>query len=106
MKVKSRRFSSRARCSQKSTQGSAGYDLFLSRNVALEPNTTQRIPIDTGFCFFEQIFCKNLLTFELSLRSIECRGGVIDSDFRGNVSVILHNLSDKQVEFEMGDRIS
>ena len=52
MKVKSRRFSSRARCSQKSTQGSAGYDLFLSRNVALEPNTTQRIPIDTGFCFF------------------------------------------------------
>ena len=59
MKVKSRRFSSRARCSQKSTQGSAGHDLFLSRNVALEPNTTQRIPIDIGFCFFEQIFCKN-----------------------------------------------
>ena len=51
MNVKVRRFSSRAHSPQKSTQGSAGYDLLCSRNIVLEPNTTQRILIDIGFCF-------------------------------------------------------
>ena len=55
--------------------------------------------------FFKQIFCKDLFCPSLSLRSIECGGGVIDSDFRGNVNVILHNLSNKQVKLETGDRI-
>ena len=44
--------------------------------------------------------------YSLSLRSIECRGDVIDPDFRGSVNVILYNLSDKQVEFETGDIIA
>ena len=42
----------------------------------------------------------------MPLRSIECDGGVIDWDFCGNVYVILHNLSRKQVEFETDDRIA
>lgn len=35
---------------------------------------------------------------------IEPGAGVIDSDFRGNVKVVLHNLFDRQAEFEPGDR--
>ena len=31
--------------------------------------------------------------------------GIIDSDYRGNVKVILNNFSDKRVEFNIGDRI-
>ena len=58
MNVKVRRFSSRAHSPQKSTQGSAGYDLLCSRNIVLEPNTTQRILIDIGFCFSSNILQK------------------------------------------------
>ena len=54
--------------------------------------------------FFEQYFAKVYFHSSLSLHSIECEGGVIDSDFRGNMNVISHNLSNKQVEFETGDR--
>lgn len=35
---------------------------------------------------------------------IEPGACVIDSDFRGNVKVVLHNLFDRQAEFETGDR--
>ena len=34
------------------------------------------------------------------------RGGMIDSDFRRNVCVILSNFSSRGVEFNAGDRIA
>ena len=33
-------------------------------------------------------------------------GGIIDSDYKGNVRLILHNFSNKRVEFNTGDRIA
>ena len=106
MKIKFRRFSSKARCPQKSTLGSAGHDLLSSRNVGPEPNSNQQIPIDIGFCFLSKYFAKIYSHSSLSLRSIEYGGGAINSDFLGNVNVILHNLSDKDVEFETDGRIA
>ena len=42
----------------------------------------------------------------LSLRSIFLGGGVVDYDSRGNVRIILTNLSDRVKEIETGDRIA
>ena len=41
----------------------------------------------------------------MSLKGI-ILGGVIDSGFRRNISVILTNTSDRIVEIEVGDRIA
>ena len=42
----------------------------------------------------------------LCLLSAFVRGGMIDSDFRRNVRVILSNFSSSGVEFNAGDRIA
>ena len=42
----------------------------------------------------------------LSLQSIFVGGGVVDSNYRGNVKVILTNLSDRAKEIETEDRIA
>lgn len=42
----------------------------------------------------------------MSLKDIVSGSGVIDSDFRENISVILINTSDRTVEIEVGDRIT
>ena len=42
----------------------------------------------------------------LSLQSIFVGGVVVDSDYRGNVRVILTNLLDRVKEIETGDRIA
>ena len=42
----------------------------------------------------------------MSLKGIVLGGGVIDSDFRGNMSVILKNTSYKAVEIDAGGRIA
>ena len=56
--------------------------------------------------FFKKIFCKIYYRSGFSSRLLESGAGVIGSDFRGNVKVVLHNLSDWQVEFKTGDRIA
>ena len=42
----------------------------------------------------------------LSLQSIFVGGGAMDAGYRGNVKVILTNLSDRAKEIETGDRIA
>ena len=51
MKVKFKRFSSRARIPQKVTIGSACYDLLQARCLTLEPNATRSKETDLGFSF-------------------------------------------------------
>ena len=67
----------------------------------MEPYSTQCIETDIGFCSSSKYSRSNL-----SSRSIESSAGVIDSDFQRNVKVVFHNLSNKQVEFETGNRIA
>ena len=106
MKVKFERFSTRARWSQKPTEWFAGYDLFSTRNIVLEPHSTQCIENDIGLCFSKRFFAKIYSHCGLSSRSIESSAGVIDSDFRGNVKVVLHNLRlhrTAQIVFQKGE---
>jgi dUTP pyrophosphatase len=37
---------------------------------------------------------------------IDVLAGVVDSDYRGELKVVLHNLGDRPVEFQTGDRIA
>ena len=41
----------------------------------------------------------------LPLETISVGGGVVDADYRGNIPVILTNLSKKTMKIEVGDRI-
>lgn len=106
MKIKFKRFSARARCPQHSTDGFAGYDLFSAENIVLEPYSMQCIETDIGLCFSKRFFAKFYSRSGISSCSTETGAGVIDQDFRGNVKVVLYNLSDRQVEFQTGDRIA
>ena len=42
----------------------------------------------------------------LSLKMLFLGGGVIDSDFRGIVCIIVTNLPQRTIEIEVGDRIA
>ena len=105
MKVKLKRFTSCARIPQKATIGSACYNLFAARCVTLEPNATRSVETNLGFCFSKKYMARIYPRSSLSLKPILIGGGVVDSDYRGNVCVIMTNLSDRAIEFETGDRI-
>ena len=68
MKIRFRRFSSRARYPQKSTVGSAAYDLFAARSVVIEPGATFSVKTGIGFCFSNNHVSKTYSRSSISLR--------------------------------------
>ena len=106
MKVKFKRFSSRAKIPEKATEGSACYDLFAARCVVLEPKSTRSVETDLEFSFSKKYNARIYPRSRLSLIPIHIGGGTIDSDYRGNVRGIMTNSSEKRIEFETGDSIA
>ena len=96
------------------TRGSeyaAGYDLYAAtdREVSLFPHTTQLIR--TGLAFelpdghFGAVYARSGLASKKGLRPANCVG-VVDSDYRGEVMVALHNDSDHIMTIDAGERIA
>lgn len=94
------------------TQGSAGLDLcaFLPQGP-LQIQPMHRILIGTG------LFIELPIGFEAQVRSrsglalkhgitVLNSPGTIDADYRGEIKVLLINLSDQEYEVKSGDRIA
>ncbi|MDP1762780.1 MAG: dUTP diphosphatase [Sediminibacterium sp.] len=93
------------------TQGSSGMDIraFLSEDIQLQP--MERILVPTG------LFVELTEGYELQVRprsglaikqGITCLNtpGTIDADYRGEIKVILINLSAETQTIHTGDRIA
>jgi len=91
------------------TTGSSGADVYAASDVVIPAHGWAVVP--TG------LFCEIPSGWELQVRSrsgLALRDGVfvlnspgtIDSDYRGEVCVILANLSDKTFMVKKGDRIA
>lgn len=96
------------------TRGSlcaAGYDLSaaIDTNVGIAPHCTVKIP--TGLAIelpngtFGAIYARSGIATKEGLRPANCTG-IVDSDYRGEVMVALHNDSDQYRIVEPGERIA
>lgn len=96
------------------TRGSkqaAGYDLYtdLEAPVYISPHETELI--GTGYAiavpegYFGAIFARSGLATKEGLRPANCVG-VVDSDYRGEVKVAVHNDSNEIRYVEKGERIA
>lgn len=89
------------------TKGSVGYDLFTPKQICLAPNCHQRV--NTGIILemddsvFSLIAPKSKIAFQYHVTIL---GGIIDSDYRGPIEVILHNLGKDTIVFSEGDPIA
>lgn len=93
----------------KGSQHSAGYDLYSTETVTIRPHETALI--GTGWAmefpigYFGAIFARSGLATKEGLRPANCVG-VIDSDYRGEVKVALHNDTNQLRTIAKGDRIA
>jgi len=93
------------------SEESAGYDLYaaIEKPIDILPHSTKKI--DTGLSFelpggtFAGIFPRSGIATKRGLRPINSPG-VIDSDYRGNVIVALHNDTNEVQTVEPGERIA
>ncbi len=95
----------------RATPGSAGYDLCAALEGALELLPGARALVPTGFAIAlpEGYEAQVRPRSGLALRHgvvLPNAPGTIDSDYRGEVKVILLNLGDAPVTIRRGDRIA
>ena len=91
------------------TAGAAGLDLRADVAVALAPGERALVPTGISVAIPEGFEGQVRPRSGLALRDgVTCLNspGTIDSDYRGEVGVILANLGEKAVTLQRGDRIA
>jgi dUTP pyrophosphatase len=93
------------------TEGASGMDLFahLEEEIELRPFERRLIPTGVYLSIPEgyeaEIRPRSGLAFEHGLTVLNAPG-TVDSDYRGEVKVLLINLGDGPVRIKRGDRIA
>ena len=93
------------------TEGSAGMDIFASVKNNIIINPLERVLIPTGLFialpkgFEAQIRPRSGLAIKQGLTCLNTPG-TIDSDYRGEINVILINLSNEVQTIKNGDRVA
>lgn len=87
-------------------RGDIGYDLRSIENVSLKPMDTKVIPTGVAIEFDQGIYANVRGRSGLASRGILCQPGLVDSGYRGEIGVVLTNLSGKDFEIKKNDRIA
>lgn len=93
------------------SEDAAGADLYAatSYNIEIQPHET--VKIGTGIAiavprgYFGAIFARSGIATKQGLRPANCVG-VVDSDYRGEIIVALHNDTDESQIVPAGSRIA
>ena len=84
----------------------SGYDLKTTRPFKLLPNQTKLIPTSLFLELDKNIEAQVRPKSSISAKNILVYFGTVDSDYRGEIKVIMRNLNDYGVEFEAGQKIA
>jgi dUTP pyrophosphatase len=92
---------------KRSSNEAAGYDIYSFQDIEIPVN--ERKMIRTGVSlsitkgYYGQIKSRSGLSAK---HNIDAMAGVIDSDYRGEIKVILHNYGNKVFKVQKYDRIA
>lgn len=111
MNIRIKKLTDTAKLPQRGSEKAAGYDLYADTDeeITVEPGKT--VSIGTGLAmevpdgYFGAIFARSGLACKRSLRPANCVG-VIDSDYRGEFRVVLHNDSEVPQTIAPHERIA
>ncbi|HPX32304.1 MAG TPA: dUTP diphosphatase [Erysipelotrichaceae bacterium] len=109
MKINIKKVNEDAIIPTKGSDYAAGYDLYATKDEVIFPHNTTKV--STGLAieipegYFGGIFARSGLASKKRVRPANCVG-VIDSDYRGEIIVLLHNDSERHQFISKGDRIA
>lgn len=112
MRVKIKKLREDARLPMRGSVSAAGSDLYAcmdGESVTVRPGETKMIGTGLALAipegYFGGVFARSGLAAKEGLRPANCVG-VIDSDYRGEVKVALHNDSEQDRLVTKGERIA
>lgn len=106
MKLKVKKLRHEAKLPTRAHHDDAGLDIYCCDAITIPPRTTVKIPtgiayeVPDGYCIFA--WDKG----SLGSKGIKTLGGVLDSGYRGELFIPIHNLNDVPYVFESGDKVA
>lgn len=89
--------------------GAAGFDFVSAETVTIKGHETVIVKTDLAIelpAWLElQVRCRSGIAYKTPL-IVKNAPGTVDSDYRGNIGIILHNLSDEPFTVTEGQRIA
>lgn len=107
MKIKIKKISDEAIAPSCHHKGDAGFDLRSVEEIVLKPG--ERVKVKTGVAMEIPEGYAGLVWDRSGMAAnhgIKTMAGVVDSSYRGEISVVLVNLSDKDLKIEKGHKIA
>ena len=96
-----------ARLPERANATDAGADVFSAKNLIVEPHGKAIVPLEISLAVPVGYYMRVAPRSGLAAKKfIDVGAGVIDSDYRGPVGVVLFNFSDTHFEIERGDKIA
>ena len=96
-----------AQLPKRGSAAAIGADLCSVEDVTLQPGERKLIPTGLAIEIQDGYYGRVAPRSGLAVKQgIDTMAGVIDSDYRGEVRVLLINLSNEPVSFQTGDRIA
>ncbi len=91
---------------RRSTCGSAGYDISANETIIIPPGKRALVGSGISVEIPPNTYLRIAPRSGLATRGIDVSGGVVDSDYRGEIKVILVNNSDKEFSIFLGERMA
>ena len=105
--LKMQKLSNNATLPKRSTNRAAGYDLFASQNCTIPASGKGLVQTVLAISFPVGLYAKIAPRLGLALKKfIDVGASVVNSDYHGEVGVVLFNHGDQDFEVKMGDRIA
>lgn len=102
-----KRLSSNATLPTRGSEEAAGYDLYSAEDYIMLPRSKALIKTDLQIAVpygcYGRIAPRSGFAWK---KHTDIGAGVVDSDYRGNVCILVYNLSDNNVTINQGDRIA
>lgn len=101
------KLSENARLPTRGSAEAAGYDLYAAKEASIPPNGRALVDTDLALAVPQGTYGRIAPRSGLAVRhGLATGAGVIDSDYRGHVRVLLFNHGDAPVTLAAGDRIA
>ena len=90
---------------ERSTAGSAGYDFKSNVKITLQPRTVTKVNLNVRLRIPDNYFLQLTSRSSRAAKGIFTVGGVIDSDYIGNIWALLYNSTDSPLVVQKGEKV-
>ena len=106
MKVKFKKLRDGVKLPERKKQGDAGYDIYLPKMSFIANQETKVIPLGFAMEIDNGHYAQLEDRSSMAANGFFVVGGVIDSGYRGEVSVCIHNSNNYGRTFNVNDRVA